>query len=156
MIKLIEDNKVFEVLTMMDKYAKDNSELNYNYTESVWIKFFLNILEQQKKESPHYLAIGDYNKDKLEGFLLASTFVDHYNNNFIMDVKECVVDMDNKNNAFVVYRLFDAMIEHTKKHGGKHWRADSIRTEENAIRYSRFLQKRYNSVMNISVRGVIE
>jgi len=24
-------------------------------------------------------------------------------------------------------RLFNAMIDHVKKHGGKHWRADSIR-----------------------------
>ena len=156
MIKLIEDNKVFEVLTLMNKYAQDNAELNYNYTEAVWIKFLLHILEKQNiHKDPHYLAIGDYDKGKLKGFLLANTFADHYNNNYIMDVKDCVVDIDNKNNSYVIFRLYDYLIEHTKKHGGKYWRADSIRNEKEAIRYARFLQKRYNAVMNISIRGTV-
>ena len=156
MIKKIGDNDVFEAIKLMKKYVDANPAFGYDYNESAWIKYFLSIVEKQNKEDPHSIAIGDYDKDKLKGFLLASTFINHYNNQYIMDVKECAVDVDNKNNSFIIYRLFDYMIEHIKKHGGKHWRADSIRTEEDAIKYSRFLQKRYNSVMNISVRGVIE
>jgi len=153
MIKKIEDNDVFEAIKLMKKYTDDNPAFGYDYNEAVWIKYFLSIVE---KQDAHNIAIGDYNKGKLKGFLTASAFINYYNNQWVMDVKDCVVDIDNKNNAFIVYRLFDYMIKHIKKHGGKHWRADSIRTEEDAIKYSRFLQKRYNSVMNISVRGVIE
>jgi len=156
MIKKIEDNDVFEAIKLMKKYVDANPSFGYDYNEAVWIKYFLSIVEKQNQDDPHYIAIGDYDKDKLKGFLSASTFVNYYNNQWVMDVKDCVVDIDNKNNSFIVYRLFDYMVEHIKKHGGKHWRADSIRTEEDAIKYSRFLQKRYNSVMNISVRGVIE
>ena len=156
MIRLIEDNDTFEAIKLMRRYTINNGDFfGFEYNEAIWIKFFLNIVEQQKKD-PNYLAIGHYTDGVLTGFLTASTFQNYYNNQWVMDVKDCVVNIDNKNNAFIVYRLFDYMIEHIKKHGGKHWRADSIRTEEDAIKYSRFLQKRYNSVMNISVRGVIE
>ena len=48
------------------------------------------------------------------------------------------------------------MLEHIKKHGGKHWRADSVRSEEEALKYGRFLQKRYNAELHVSVRGVIQ
>jgi len=72
-----------------------------------------------------------------------------------MDVKDCIVDHD-YNNAFVVYRLFDAMIEHVKVNGGRHWRADSIRGEQEALDYGRFLQHRYNAALHVSVRGVLQ
>ena len=72
-----------------------------------------------------------------------------------MDVKDCIVNLENKNNAFIVYRLFDAMIEHTKKHGGKHWRADSVRGESDSLRYGKLLAKRYDAKLNTSIRGVI-
>ena len=72
-----------------------------------------------------------------------------------MDVKDCIVD-HNYNNAFVIYRLFDYMIEHTKKHGGKNWRADSVRSGKEGMDYAAFLNKRYNTDTHVSVRGVIQ
>ena len=154
MIKLIEDNNVFEAIQFMKNYTIDNGEFyGFEYNEAVWIKYFLEIVEQQK-HSPHYLAIGYYNKE-LKGFLTAQSYNNYYNNKYIMDVKDCIVNLQNKNNAYIVYKLFDAMIEHTKKHGGKHWRADSVRGESDSLRYGKLLAKRYNAKLNTSIRGVI-
>tara|TARA_R110000787_G_scaffold154751_1_gene268470 strand:+ start:1734 stop:2210 length:477 start_codon:yes stop_codon:yes gene_type:complete len=156
MIKKIEDNNVFEAIQLMDKYIKDGKSFGYDRNESIWIQYFLSLVEKQKEGSPHVLVIGDYTDDgKLRGFLSASTFSNYYNKEWVMDVKDCVVDL-NYNNAFVVYRLFDAMIEHVRNHGGKHWRADSARSEQEAMEYGRFLQHRYNAELHISTRGVIQ
>jgi len=157
MIKKLGDNDVYEAIQLMDKSTKYNNYYGYERNEAVWIKYFLSIIEQQRKEDPHALVIGDYDKDnKLRGFLSAVTFNNYYTNEWVMDVKDCIVDHDYKNNAFVVYRLFDAMIAHVKEHGGKHWRADSVRGEQEALDYGRFLQHRYNAALHVSVRGVIQ
>ena len=156
MIKKIEDNDVYEAIQLMDKSTKDNDYYGYKRNESVWIQYFLSLVEKQKEGSPHVLVIGDYdNKNKLRGFLSAATFSNYYDKEWVMDVKDCIVDHDH-NNAFVVYRLFDAMIAHVKQHGGKHWRADSVRGEQEALDYGRFLQHRYNAALHVSVRGVIQ
>jgi len=156
MIKLIEDNNVFEAISLMNKSTEDNNYYGYERNEAVWIEYFLSLVKKQKEGSPHALVIGDYDKtNKLRGFLSALSFINYYNNQYVMDVKDCIVNHD-YNNAFVVYRLFDAMIAHTKKHGGKHWRADSVRDENKAMEYGRFLQKRYNSKLHVSVRGEIQ
>ena len=154
MIKLIEDNNVFEAIQFMKNYTIDNGEFyGFEYNEAVWIKYFLEIVEQQK-HSPHYLAIGYYNKE-LKGFLTAQSYNNYYNNKYIMDVKDCIVNLQNKNNAYIVYKLFDSMIKHTKKYGGKHWRADSVRGESASLRYGKLLVKRYNAKLNTSIRGII-
>jgi len=154
MIKKIEDNNVFEAIKLMDKSTKDNNYYGYERNESVWIQYFLSLVEKQKEGSPHALVIGDYQDGALRGFLSAATFSNYYNKEWVMDVKDCIVDHDH-NNAFVVYRLFDAMIAHIKEHGGKHWRADSVRGEQEALDYGRFLQHRYNAELHVSVRGVL-
>jgi hypothetical protein len=154
MIKVIEDNDVFEAIQLMNKSNKDNNYFGYTRNESIWIKYFVTLVEKQK-ETPHALVIGDYVDDKLRGFLSAESFSSYYNNEYVMDVKDCIVDHD-YNNAFTIYRLFDAMIAHTKKHGGSHWRADSIRSEKEAMDYGRFLQHRYNAAIHVSVRGIIQ
>ncbi len=154
MIKLIEDNNVFEAIKLMND-STQNQFYGYEKNEAIWIEYFLSLVKKQKEGSPHVLVIGDYIDDKLRGFLSASTFSNYYNKQWVMDVKDCIVD-HNYNNAFVVYRLFDHMIAHIKKHGGKHWRADSVRSEEEAYKYGRFLQKRYNAELHVSVRGVIQ
>jgi len=155
MIKKIEDNNVLEAIQLMDKSVKYN-EYCYERNEAVWIKFFLSLVEKQKEGSPHAFVIGDYdNENKLRGFLSASTFVGYYTNEYVMDVKDCIVDHDHKNNAFVVYRLFDAMIAHVKENGGKRWRADSIRSEQEAMNYGRFLQHRYDAKLHVSMKGVV-
>jgi len=150
MIKLIEDNSVLEAIQLMDKSTKHNNYIGYDRNEAIWITYFLSLVEKQKKGSPHALVIGDYtDKGVLRGFLSAATFSNYYNNEWVMDVKDCIVDHD-YNNAFVVYRLFDAMIDHVRKHGGKHWRADSIRGEQEALDYGRF-----NAALHVSVKGVV-
>ena len=157
MIKLIEDNDVFECIKLMNKSTIDNNYFGYDRNEAIWIEFFLSLVKRQKDKDPHVFVIGDYDiNSNLNGFLTASTFSNYYTKEYVMDVKDCIVDHDNKNNGKVVYRMFDAMIDHVKKHGGKHWRADSIRGEEEAMKYGKFLQKRYNSQLHVSVRGVIE
>ena len=47
------------------------------------------------------------------------------------------------------------MVEHTKKHGGKHWRADSVRGESDSFKYGELLKRRYNAEVSASIRGVI-
>lgn len=156
MIKLIEDNTVLDCIKLMDVSTKDKTFFGYDPNQAVWITFFLGLVKRQKERDPHALVIGDYDKtNKLRGFLSACTFVNYYNNTYTMDVKDCIVD-HNYNNAFSIYRLFDYMIEHTKKHGGKNWRADSIRSGQEGIDYAKFLNKRYNTDTHVSVRGVIQ
>ena len=156
MIKKIGDNDVFEAIKLMNKSTEDNEYFGYDRNEAIWIEYFLSIVSSQREGSPHSLVIGDYDdNNKLRGFLTATTFSNYYNKEWVMDVKDCIVDHDH-NNAFVVYRLFDAMIAHVKEHGGKHWRADSIRGEQEALDYGRFLQRRYNTALHVSVRGVIQ
>jgi len=156
MIRKIEDNDVLEAIKLMDKSTKDHKYLGYDRNETIWIQYFLSLVEKQKEGGPHVLVIGDYaNNGKLRGFLSASTFSSYYTKEWVMDVKDCIVDHD-YNNTFTVYRLFDAMIAHVKEHGGKHWRADSVRSEQEAMDYGRFLQHRYNAALHVSVRGVIQ
>ena len=154
MIKKIEDNDVLEAIKLMNK-STEQIEYPYQRNEAVWIKYFLSLVEKQNEGDPHVLVIGNYSDNKLRGFLSAYTFINYYNNEYIMDVKDCIVDHE-YNNGLVVCRLFDAMIEHVKKHGGKSWRADSIHDTEDAMRYGRFLKHRYNAALHVSVRGVLQ
>jgi len=153
MIRKIEDNNVFEAIKLMN-VSTEQIKYPYQRNEAVWIKYFLSLVERQTEGDPHVLVIGDYVDDKLRGFLSASTFVNYYNNEYIMDVKDCIVD-HNFSNGLVVCRLFDSMIEHIKSHEGKSWRADSIHDTKDAMRYGRFLEKRYNGQIHISVRGEV-
>ena len=154
MIKLIEDNNVFEAIQFMKNYTVDNGEFyGFEYNEAVWIKYFLEIVEQQK-HSPHYLAIGYYNNG-LKGFLTAQSYNNYYNNKYVMDVKDCIVNLKNNNNAYIVYKLFDEMIKHTKLNGGMLWRADSVREGSQSLKYGKLLKHRYNAEMYTSVRGII-
>lgn len=156
MIRLIEDNDVFEAIQLMKKYINQNEEFyGFNYNEAVWIKFFLSIVEEQNKKNPHYIAIGSYKDDKLNGFLTAASYINYYDNHHVMDVKDCIVDLNNTNNAYLIYKLFDNMIKHIKKHGGKHWRADSVRNFDDGYNYGKLLNRRYKAKINISVRGEI-
>jgi len=154
MIKLIEDNDVFEAIQLMDKSTKENTYGGYNRNEAVWISFFLNIVEKQKEGNPHYLAIGEYKNNTLIGFLLASTFVSYYNNEYTMDVKDCIVDKDEAT-PFTVTKLFDAMLNHTKTHGGLRWRADSIRMIEHSKNYVNLLKLKYGAEVYYSAHGII-
>lgn len=154
MIKRIEDNDVFEAIQLMNKSTTENTYGGYERNEAVWISFFLNIVAKQKEGNPHYLAVGEYKDGKLIGFILASTFRSYYNNCYTMDVKDCIVDKDTSN-AFTVIKLFNAMIAHTKYHGGMRWRADSIRAEEHSEQYAKLLKIKYGAELYYSAHGKI-
>jgi len=155
MIKLIEDNDVFEAIQLMNKSTKENTYGGYERNEAIWISFFLNIVAKQKEGNPHYLAIGEYKDNRLIGFLLASTYQSYYNNQYTMDVKDCIVDSDNST-PFTVTKLFNAMLEHVKHHGGLKWRADSIRAEGHSQNYVELLKLKYGAEIYYSAHGIIK
>ena len=119
----------------MDKMMKENNE--------------------KQKTNPHYLAIGDFTEHNIQGFLTAQSYNNYYNNKYVMDVKDCIVNLKNNNNAYIVYKLFDKMIKHTKLNGGMLWRADSVREGSQSLKYGKLLKHRYNAEMYTSVRGII-
>ena len=153
MIKLLKDNNVFEVIKLMNKSTEQN---NYPFkrNEASWITFLISVIQEQNKENPNYLAIGDYVDNNLKGFLLANSFVSHYNTNVIMDVKDCIIDSDNVN-AYTVIRLYNYLMDHIRKHGGKRWRADSIRAHEDTLKYTKLLQLKYNADIYYAAQGTI-
>jgi len=156
MIKLLNNNDVVQVINLMDKTGDSDYYHGYHRDEAVWTTHFLNVLINQSKGDVNSLAIGYFNNDILRGFMLASTFNNYYTNEPIMDVKDCIVNPDNPMNAKIIISLFDYMIDHTKKHGGKQWRADSIHTYDDSKKYVEFLSNRYNCAIQFSARGVIE
>lgn len=155
MIKPIEDNSVFEAIKLMNKTVRDHNQVRYERNEATWISFFLDIVKRQKEGDPNYLAVGEYKDNKLIGFLLATTFKSYYNGVYTMDVKDCITD-DSCSTVFTVTKLFDAMLTHTKTHGGTRWRADSIRTPNTSQQYAKILNKKYGAEIYYSVHGEIK
>jgi len=156
MIKKLEENNVFEAIQLMDIATKQkfSHSIVVKRNEAQWISFLISIIREQKKGDPNYLAIGEYQKDELRGFMLANTFINHYNDEPIMDVKDCIVDFE-KSTPYTVIRLYDYMIEHTRKHNGKRWRADSIRNQEDTLKYTKLLQHKYNAELFYAAHGNI-
>jgi hypothetical protein len=157
MIIEITDNLVKECIDLMSISYSQNEYSPYDYNERCWIEHLTNHVKEQGLGNPRYLAIADYDEKKgyIKGFMLASAFVNFYTQEWVMDVKDCIVDHD-YNNAFTVTRLFNHMIAHTKAHGGSLWRADSIRANDKAEEYTEFLKKKYNAVPFHGVHGRIE
>lgn len=154
MIMPIEDNMAVECIVLMHKSYEDNDYIGYDKNERSWIEHFTKHVKNAKTD-PKFFAVADVQDGKVRGFLLASAFLNYYTQEWVMDVKDCIVDHDNDQNAFIVKRLFDAMMEHIKQHGGKHWRADSIRAFQDCERYADFLKKLYNAEASLSMRGQI-
>ena len=160
MIVLITDNMITECIDLMNVSVSQNDYEPYGKNERCWIEHLTTHVKEQGNGNPRFLAIADLGESPdgskyIKGFMLASAFINYYTQEYVMDVKDCIVDSDYRN-AFTVSRLFNAMIDHTKKHGGKYWRADSIRDPEKAKEYSEFLQKKYNAVPFHGVHGKIE
>lgn len=155
MIKLIEDNDIIDCVQLMHFELKKLKNQLYERNERCWLQHIAHHVEQQIKGNALFLAIGDYaNDNSLRGFMLASAFKNHYNHNWVMDVKECITD-SNYNNAFTVARLFNYMINHVKEQGGSYWRADTIRAGTEADNYVKFLIKKYNAIPFQGVHGKI-
>jgi len=156
MIKLIEDNDMYECVQLMQKSTQDNNYQPYDRNERVWMQHLARHIEEQAANNPLYLAIGDYASDEsLRGFMLASAYNNFYTKEYVMDVKDCIVNHD-YNNAFTVTRLFNYMIDHVQRHGGIHWRADSIRAGDKALEYTEFLAKKYNATPFHGVHGRVD
>jgi len=155
MIKPIEDNGVFEAIKLMNESIKNHNDVGYERNEAEWITFFLHIVRKQKEGDPNYFAVGEYKDEQLIGFLLATSFRCYYNGLYTMDVKDCIVN-EFWSTPFTVTKLFDAMIAHTKTHGGTRWRADSIRSHHNSQQYAKLLKIKYGADTYYSVHGEIK
>jgi len=102
MIKKLEDNDVFEAMMLMNKTITEKKHDAYKKNEYIWIQSFMSLIEEQRKENPCVLVIGDYDSNnKLRGFLSASAFVNSYDGKYVMDVRDCIVNHDYKNNALL-------------------------------------------------------
>tara|TARA_R100001224_G_C4024444_1_gene150432 strand:+ start:1642 stop:2115 length:474 start_codon:yes stop_codon:yes gene_type:complete len=155
MIRLLNNNDTVKVIQLMDKYiSTGQNHIGLQRNEAAWIQFYLNILSEQNKNNPHNYAVGDFEKGNLRGFLLASTYSSHYNNDVIMDVKDCIVDFE-YNTTYTTIRLFNSLMEHIKKYKGVRWRADSIRAEEHTKQYAKLLKLKYNAEIYFSAHGTI-
>ena len=152
MIRGLSHNDVVECVNLMDKYS---FHAHYERNEAMWIQHLINHIVEANKGNPHYLAIGDFDSDEyLNGFMLCGSFKNYYNQSYVMDVKDCILE-EEKQPMRSAIRLFNYMIEHTKKHGGIHWRADSIRRGDAGLKYCQFLSKKYNAHIGYNVRGII-
>ena len=156
MIVYINDNMMMECLRLMEKSCEDNDYQAYDINQRAWIEHFAKHVQEQNLGNANFLAIADVDvsKDIIKGFMLASTFKNFYTQEWVMDVKDCIVDHD-YHNARTVKRLFDFMINHVKNNGGSLWRADSIRAGDKAQEYSEFLQKLYGATPFHGVHGRI-
>ena len=157
MIVYIHDNMILECMDLMHKSTDDNDYQPYDRNERCWVEHFTTHVREQKKGNPKFLAIADVDRDKdcIRGFLLASAFQNYYTQEWVMDVKDCIVDHD-YHNARTVIRLFNAMFDHMRQHGGSHWRADSIRAHDKAVEYTEFLQKKFGAIPFAGVHGKLE
>lgn len=166
MIKQLGVNDVMEAATLMAatiEYDKDvigyegDVRTGGDRNEAAWVTHLITHIVNQG--DPNYLAIKSVDDSgKMLGFMLASTYSEAYANKPVMDVKDMIVDYSagKKANIKTVTECFDYMIEYTKAHGGKDWRADSIHSEEYALGYVNFLAKRYDAKIKYSVRGIIQ
>ena len=154
MLTQIKDNMTVDCINLMNKSYEDNDYIGYDKNERTWIEHFLKHVKESQG-NPKYIAVADVDSDGVvKGFMLCSAFMNYYTQEWVMDVKDCIVDHDNSN-LYTVKRLFDHMMEHIKAHGGKHWRADSIRAFQDCERYAEFLKRFYNAEASLSMRGQI-
>ena len=161
MIRKLHSNDTIKTITLMNEYIeanKDSPSISMlDRKESVWVSYLVNAIHEQLSNNPHYIVVGDFdNNNNLNGFILAASFQSYYNNSTIMDIKDCVVKPGDKNGAYIVVRLFNEVMNHIKQYGGKHWRADSIRVNEDSLKYGKFLQKKYGGVIHFSINGIIK
>ena len=157
MIVYINDNMMCECIDLMRKSTEDNEYTPYERNERCWIEHLSSHIREQGMGNPRFLAIADVDNEcqYIQGFMLASAFQNYYTQEWVMDVKDCIVDHDYRNGR-VVKRLFDFMIDHVKTQGGRYWRADSIRANDKAEEYTQFLQRLYNAIPFHGVHGEIK
>ena len=154
-IRGLTHNDTVECVNLMNSYS---FHAYYERDEAMWVQHLLTHIIESNKNNPHYLALGCFDTDGyLVGFLLGGSFKNYYNQAFVFDVKDCIIDEERGKltSGKTAMKLFDGMIEHIKKHGGYHWRADSIRDGHAGLQYCEFLNKRYGAKIHHGVRGNI-
>ena len=63
-VRIIEDNDTLEAIQLMKKYTDGNGKFyGFEYNEAVWMRYFLNIVEQQRQNNPHYFAMIAHTKE---------------------------------------------------------------------------------------------
>ena len=154
MIRPLEDNDAVSCILLMDQswHHNDGYSVGYrNKNEVSWIEHLMQHI-REAQSNPHYFTMGVWD-GRLKGYMLASTFRNYYTEEWTMDVKDCIIDPELKNPAFTVIRLYDAMFKHMKENNGVYWRADSVREFHHCEQYAKLLEKKYNGVTSLSIRG---
>ena len=156
MIKKLEEDSVFEAIKLMDIATRQNFTHNLviKRNEAKWIKFLIGVVQEQAMDNPNFLAIGEYQDNELRGFILANAFINHYNDEPVIDIKDCIVDFE-KSTPYTVIRLYNSVMDHMRKNGFKRWRADSIRNQEDTLKYAKLLQHKYNADLFYAAHGNI-
>ena len=159
-IRPIYDNDIIDAINLMNKIFKENDRYGAVFRDSSelsWIQYFCNHVEQSKSDSLYYVP-GCFTKEgELVGFIMSSVFLNYYTNFYTMDIKDCIVDQSVPRRApIIVKELFDSIFDHMRKIRVRHWRADSVRDNENAHKYADFLIKRYGGSAGVAVRGELD
>ena len=158
MYRKLEDNDVVQCCTLLLKSFQHNDGYGVGFdtpNQAGWVDHLLTHLREQKAGNMHFFTCGSFTDEgRMKGFFLASTFHNKYIDEWVMDVKDCIVDHE-FNTAFMTAHFFDEMMTHIKENGGKYWRADSVRSLEDCHKYSEFLRKRYNARTYLSMNGEV-
>lgn len=156
-LKKVGKTEAIQCMNLMRETCLVMSFGGYEYDEINWCTFFMDVVKRQDQGDLNYMAYAVYKDSDLLGFMTCNTFQNYYNETPIMDVKDMIVDetAGRFTKAKVTAMLFDNMIKYVKSHGGKQWRADTVRTYEESEAYANFLKKRYDCSVSFSMRGTI-
>ncbi len=157
MIRQLHNNDVVDCIDLVNRNVPLMGNYGYERNEAMWISGLITHITQAQSNA-NYFTAGNFDEDEyLKGFILCSTYNNTYDGAPVMDVRELQVDHERfTGHAFTTIRLYNAMMAHIKKHGGKHWRADSIRLDDDkSIAYCELLKKKYNGTLSYTVRGTI-
>ena len=156
MYRKLEDNDVADCIALMKVSYSQNDGYGVGYNsrnELTWIEFLLKHIKEAK-HNPHFFTIGNFQDGELKGFMIASTYLCAYTDRYVMDVKDCIVNKENRN-AIRVTRFFDEFMKHVEENGGLDWRADSVQAFDSSNKYAEFLCRRYKGTKYVSVRGQV-
>jgi len=166
-IRNIMDNDICQLISLCERIfgpqaQGDNKDgLGFNYNEYTWIQNTLNLYQQSKDPTSGYLAIGCFDGNKLLGFLTAGYFSNWYDGNYVADLKDICTDTTHDSYHEVFEKLFKNFIDHYVSFGVTHWRADSIRSNNDAgLKFGNYIKKIFSEeneiVLNTSIRGVFK
>ena len=157
MIRKLEDNDAVQCINLMAKSWDRNDGYGTGYrnkNEVSWIEHLMQHIRGAKSD-PNYFTQCVVRDGQIKAFLLASTFRNFYTEEWTMDVKDCIVDDEDRNTVFMVIKMYDEMMQHIEQSGGIYWRADTVRSWKHSLKYARLLEKKYDATTSLSMRGRI-